>query len=107
MVLAGIKTNQCRPRGSEYEQLLHQGVMVLQLHSWEAHGHQYLGGPTSQLPGNGVEDVQSAYGRALRADANILEALVINQNANDREFWLKDPDAHIVAGAGRTGDPGD
>ncbi len=40
--------------GPDYERLLLDGRIVLQLHRWDAHGHPHLGSPESKPRGNGV-----------------------------------------------------
>ncbi len=40
--------------GPEYEQLMFDGRMVLQLHQWDAHEHPFLGDPGFKPYGNGV-----------------------------------------------------
>jgi hypothetical protein len=40
--------------GPEYEQLVSNGQLVLQLHNWDAHEHPHLGNPGSNPYGNGA-----------------------------------------------------
>ena len=96
--------------GREYEQLLSNQEMVLQLHEWDAHEHPNLGDPTSKPHGNGVvlwfhePGVMAAYERAVLARAKVLEPIKINPLANHREFWLLDPNGYKVVVAGSYGD---
>lgn len=66
--------------GSEYERLLFEEELVLQLHDKHA-GHHYgrIGDPTQPF-GNGV-----------------------NPNARQRECWMRDPDGYLVVIAGLSG----
>lgn len=40
--------------GAEYERLLADNELVLQLHRWDAHDHANVGDPALQAYGNGV-----------------------------------------------------
>jgi catechol 2,3-dioxygenase-like lactoylglutathione lyase family enzyme len=98
--------------GPEYEQLLSDGRMVMQLHHWDAHEHPHLGNPESRPYGNGVvlwfqtDYIERAFVRAKEGGGVIPEPLKINPNANHREFWLRDPDGYVVVVAGVYGDVG-
>jgi catechol 2,3-dioxygenase-like lactoylglutathione lyase family enzyme len=98
--------------GREYEQLMYDDRMVLQLHHWDAHEHPHLGDPFSKPYGNGVvlwfqtDAIGAAYARAVKSGAEVLEPLHFNPNARHREFWLKDPNGYVVVVAGRYGDDG-
>ncbi|HWR88204.1 MAG TPA: VOC family protein [Acidiferrobacterales bacterium] len=98
--------------GPEYEQLMSGGLMVLQLHHWDAHEHPHLGSQEIKPYGNGVvlwfheASVASAFERATQAGAHVLQPLQINPLANHREFWLRDPDGYVVVVAGAYGDVG-
>ncbi len=98
--------------GSEYEQLVYEGRMVLQLHHWDAREHPHLGNPESKPYGNGVllwfqtDEIETAIGRAKDLQAEMLEEPHVNANANHREFWLRDPDGYVVVVAGAYGDLG-
>jgi hypothetical protein len=98
--------------GPDYEQLVFDGRMVLQLHRWGVHDHPHLGDPTLGSNGNGVvlwfqtEDIERAFEQALAREAEILETLELNTNANHREFWLRDPDGYVLVVAGMYGDIG-
>lgn len=96
--------------GSEYERLLHDGELVLQLHQWEAHEHPHLGNEGSRPYGNGVllwfctEDFAATAEHVLSTEAEILEQPKVNPNANHREVWLRDPNGYVVVVAGAYGD---
>jgi catechol-2,3-dioxygenase len=98
--------------GEEYEQLMVEGRMILQLHAWEAHGHEPMGSPDIAR-GNGVllwfqtADFDTALQRIRHAQATVLEGPKVNANAQHREIWLRDPDGYVVVVSGEYGDLGD
>lgn len=98
--------------GDDYEQLLAEGRMVLQLHRWDAHEHRHMGSPDAPARGNGMllwfqdDAVDAAWARAGAHGAEVLEPLRENPNAHHREFWLRDPDGYVVVVAGAYGDLG-
>jgi uncharacterized glyoxalase superfamily protein PhnB len=98
--------------GPEYEQLVSNGVLVLQLHRWDAHEHRHLGNPETKLHGNGVvlwfmsEAVEQDYQRAVQAGAEVLEPIKVNPLANHLEFWLREPNGYVVVVAGPYGELG-
>ncbi|MCW3480957.1 VOC family protein [Neisseriaceae bacterium JH1-16] len=98
--------------GDDYEQLVCDGRMILQLHHWDAHGHPHLG-DSVRAPGNGVllwfqtDAFDQALVRVRALGAEVLEGPKVNPNARHRELWLRDPDGYVVVLAGRYGDLGD
>ena len=98
--------------GNEYERLTDKGVLVLQLHDWDAHEHPHLGDEQIPSRGNGVllwfhhDNIDAAYQRAISHNATILEPLHINPRAQHREFWIRDPDGYVVVVSGKCGDLG-
>jgi len=98
--------------GPEYEQLVSEGRMVMQLHHWDAHDHPHLGNPGARSRGNGVvlwfqtDGFDEAIRRIQAHEAQILKAPEVNSNANHREVWLRDPDGYVVVVAGAYGDLG-
>jgi len=98
--------------GNEYEMLLNDGKLVLQLHHWEAHHHPHMGDPEKRPYGNGVllwfwtDEFDDAVDRASRAQAHVVEGPKENTNAQHREIWLRDPDGYVVVVAGPYGDVG-
>lgn len=96
--------------GPEYEQLVFEGRLIMQLHHWDAHEHPHMGKEDSKPHGNGVAlwfqttDIDAAAKRAEALHAMFLEPLKVNLNANHREFWLADPDGYVVVIAGAYGD---
>ena len=97
--------------GAEYEQLMSDGALALQLHRWDAHEHPHLGDP-SAARGNGAvlwftsAQVEQDYARALQAGATVLETLHVNPLANHLEFWLREPNGYVVVVASAYGDLG-
>lgn len=88
--------------GNEYEQLLVDGVMVMQLHLLEEeHHHGTIGNPSSAL-GNGValwfetESFDQTAARCHDAAVRIETDVHTNPNAGRRELWLRDPDGYLV-----------
>jgi len=98
--------------GAEYERIVHDGRMILQLHHWDAHEHPHIGNPDLQPYGNGVllwfqtDEFDQALERAKQIGAEVLEGPQVNSSANHREIWLRDPDGYVVVVAGRYGDLG-
>lgn len=95
--------------GKEYEQLLFEQHMVLQLHQWQAHEHPHIGDPT-QVIGNGVllwfesnrfdEIVQ----KLQTHQVEILEGPKYNPNAHHREIWFRDLNGYTLVVASPYGD---
>ncbi|NNP67902.1 VOC family protein [Acinetobacter sp. Ac_5812] len=95
--------------GREYEQLLFEQRMVLQLHQWQAHDHSHIGDP-KRVIGNGVllwfesnrfdEIVQ----KLQTHQVEILEGPKYNPNAHHREIWFKDPNGYTLVVASPYGD---
>ena len=95
--------------GREYEQLLFEQHVVLQLHQWQAHDHSHIGAP-KRLIGNGVllwfeskrfdEIVQKLQTHQIE----ILEGPKYNPNAHHREIWFKDLNGYTLVVASPYGD---
>ena len=98
--------------GSEYERLVYQGKLILQLHRWDSHDHPHLGSQNTKPYGNGTvlwfqtDEFDAAIARIRNLEANVLEDITLNQNAGHREIWLQDPDGYVVVIAVRYGDVG-
>jgi catechol 2,3-dioxygenase-like lactoylglutathione lyase family enzyme len=93
--------------GPEYEQLLVDGVLILQLHRLDVgHHHGTIGDP-GQVLGNGValwfatDDLEAAAARARAAGATIQTDVHHNPNAGHDELWLRDLDNYLVVLASR------
>jgi len=93
--------------GDEYERLVVDDELILQLHAIEeAHHHGGLATAGVQL-GNGVavwfevEELDAAVARVRKGGATIVTDVHVNPNAGHREIWLRDPDGYLVVLAGR------
>lgn len=99
--------------GREYERLVFEGELMLQLHHWDAHDHPHLGDPESSPPGNGVllwycvSDFDATVDRVRDLRAEILEGPRVNPNAGHRECWIRDPEGYVLVIASRPGDLGE
>ncbi|MFE3229452.1 VOC family protein [Nocardia sp. NPDC059228] len=93
--------------GPEYEQLIVDGQMIMQLHQFECgHHHGTIGDP--DLPvGNGValwfevDDFEGTVRRIQEASAQIVTGVHTNPNSGRREVWLRDLDSYLVVVAER------
>lgn len=104
--------------GSEYERLVSNGELILQLHSWEVeHHHGPISDPNAKPYGNGVllwfeiDDFDSAVARAVEMKADVIKPPHRNPppgggGPNHREFWLRDLDGYIVVLASPDGEAG-
>jgi catechol 2,3-dioxygenase-like lactoylglutathione lyase family enzyme len=98
--------------GDEYEMLMSDGGLVLQLHEVDAHEHPALLREGQPLGGNGVAlwfdtatfdaDVE----RIHSTDAVVVDDVHVNPLAQHREIWLCDPDGYIVVLSSPHGDLG-
>lgn len=95
--------------GAEYERLVRDGALILQLHAWNAHEHPNLGDPDLAAHGYGVllwfqtDSFDDAVARARELDAEIIEERRVNPNARHLECWMRDPDGYVVVLAGPEG----
>jgi len=95
--------------GKQYEQLVHDGQLVLQLHSFDVeHHHGRIGNPAHRPYGNGVllwfevEDFDAVEKRASEMAVEII--LPRHRNPSDDpnggpnhwELWMRDPDGYTV-----------
>ena len=91
--------------GDEYERLMYDGKIVLQLHVEDEHDHKLLG----------VQEASAQHGIALWfhteefdhylekiqiRGAIIADGPLYNANAKHREVWLLDPDGYLVVVVG-------
>lgn len=88
--------------GPEYEQLLVDGQLIMQLHRLEtAHHHGTIGDPGLPV-GNGVAlwfeaaDFDATVRRIRAAGAHIVTGAHVNPNAGHREIWIRDLDGYLV-----------
>jgi catechol 2,3-dioxygenase-like lactoylglutathione lyase family enzyme len=104
--------------GKEYERLMSNDTLVLQLHHWEVeHDHGPLGDPHAKPYGNGVllwfevDDFDAAVARATELKAEIVlpphrNPPDGNGGPNHREIWLRDLDGYTVVLASPDGEAG-
>ena len=97
--------------GDQYEMLMHDGRLVLQLHEVDAEEHPYLVRRDEPF-GNGVavwfesSDYAAAVELALASGAEILADDHENPLAHHREIWLRDPDGYVVVVSSPSGQTG-
>jgi len=94
--------------GSEYERLVSNGALVLQLHSFAVeHHHGPIGDPDDLPYGNGallwfeIDDFDAAVARAAEMNAEVVLQRHRNPpdgngGPNHWEIWLRDPDGYMV-----------
>ena len=94
--------------GEEYERIVVDDVLVLQLHEAEQEHHHGGLVDTRQVFGNGVavwfevDDLDAARKRVVTSPmtVTIQTDTHVNPNAGHRELWLRDPDGYLVVLAG-------
>lgn len=92
--------------GDEYEMLLADDEVVLQLHRWEADEHPLMGDPGDPSRGDGIllwfstDDVDAVVDRARSTAADVIDGPLENPNSHRREIWLRHPDGYVVVVAG-------
>jgi catechol 2,3-dioxygenase-like lactoylglutathione lyase family enzyme len=94
--------------GAEYERVIADGTLILQLHSFEIeHHHGAIADPDDRPYGNGVllwfetEDFDAALARALELNAEVVLPKHRNPptgagGPRHWECWLRDPDGYTV-----------
>ena len=94
--------------GSQYERLVADGTLVLQLHRFETdHDHGPIGDKSDRPYGNGVlvwfevDDFDAAAARAAGMGADVVMPRHRNPSSGDGgpkhwELWLRDPDGYLV-----------
>ena len=94
--------------GAVYEQLVHNGQLILQLHSFDSdHAHVPIGNADDKPYGNGVllwfevDDFDAAMQRAAAMNVEILMPIHRNPpdgngGPNHWECWMRDPDGYVV-----------
>jgi predicted enzyme related to lactoylglutathione lyase len=104
--------------GSEYERLMHNGSLVLQLHRFDIdHHHGKIGNSADKPYGNGVllwfeiDDFDAAMSRADSMKADVVMPKHRNPPSGDGgpnhwECWLRDPDGYTVVLASPDGSAG-
>jgi catechol 2,3-dioxygenase-like lactoylglutathione lyase family enzyme len=89
--------------GSEYERLVWNGMLILQLHRFEVeHHHGPIGDPNDKPYGNGVllwfetEDFDAAMARVVELKAEIVLPRHRHTGANHWQCWFRDPDGYTI-----------
>ena len=97
------------PHRREYDRVVSDGDIVLQFHSWDEEGHEFmpsLAAPDSAMHGHGVvleflvEDFDEAVQRARSLSAELLGEDTFPNGT--RAFSLRDLDGYVVVLAGRS-----
>jgi catechol 2,3-dioxygenase-like lactoylglutathione lyase family enzyme len=92
--------------GNEYEQVVRDGEIVLQLHDIDVEDHHGRLADADQPLGNGVllwfevADFDATVERVREADAEVVRDVHTNPNAHQQEIWVRDPDGYLVVLAG-------
>ena len=104
--------------GPEYERLVSNGELILQLHNWHVEDHHGLvGDPDAKPYGNGVllwfetDDFDAAIARATDMGAEVVKPPHRNPPSGDggpnhRECWFRDLDGYVVVLASPDGEAG-
>jgi catechol 2,3-dioxygenase-like lactoylglutathione lyase family enzyme len=104
--------------GAEYERLVSNGALILQLHSFEVeHHHGPIADPDDKPYGNGVllwfeiDHFDLAIARAAEMEAEVVKSRHRNPptgegGPNHWECWLRDPDGYSVVLASPDGSAG-
>jgi hypothetical protein len=102
--------------GSEYERLVWDGDLILQLHSWRVEHHHGPIGDPQQPHGNGAllwfetDDFDAAVARATELGAEVVMPPHRNPPEGEpggpahREIWLRDLDGYTVVLASPDGE---
>jgi catechol 2,3-dioxygenase-like lactoylglutathione lyase family enzyme len=110
--LLGLKSDH---GGREYERLISNGMLVLQLHNFDVeHDHGRIGNREDKPYGNGVllwfevEDFDAVMQRASELEAEIVLPRHRNPPEGDGgpnhwECWMRDPDGYVVVVASPDG----
>ncbi|MFI7061924.1 VOC family protein [Kribbella sp. NPDC050124] len=88
--------------GPDYERLVVDGVLVMQLHQLEVEHHHGRFGDRAHPLGNGVaiwfetDGLEAAAEQARALGATVQTEIHYNPNADHHEIWLRDPDDYLV-----------
>jgi catechol 2,3-dioxygenase-like lactoylglutathione lyase family enzyme len=92
--------------GDEYEQIVSNGEILLQIHDLEVEDHHGRLADPDQPLGNGVllwfevADFEAAVERVRAIGAPVVRDAHTNPNAHQQEIWVRDPDGYLVVLAG-------
>jgi hypothetical protein len=89
--------------GAEYERLVSNGRLILQLHRWKVeHHHGPIGDPNLKPYGNGVllwfevGDFDAAVARAEEMKVEVVLPRHRHAGAKHWELWLRDLDGYTI-----------
>ncbi|NBD10415.1 MULTISPECIES: VOC family protein [Corallococcus] len=88
--------------GDEYEMLVNNGELVLQLHAWDLDEHANLMGADAAPHGHGVllwfetTDFDASVEAAQALKVDWVEEPHVNPNSRRWELWVRDPDGYVV-----------
>jgi catechol 2,3-dioxygenase-like lactoylglutathione lyase family enzyme len=92
--------------GDEYEQIVSNGEIVLQLHDFDVEDHHGRLADPDQPLGNGillwfeVADFEASVEQVRASGAPVVRDVHTNPNARQQEIWVRDPDGYLVVLAG-------
>ena len=92
--------------GDEYEQIVVDGEILLQLHAIDVEDHHGPLADPDQPLGNGfllwfeVADFDATVERVRATGAQVVTDVHMNPNARQQEIWVRDPDGYLVVLAG-------
>ena len=92
--------------GNEYEQIVRDGEIVLQIHDIEVEDHHGRLADPGQPLGNGillwfeVADFDATVEAVRTSGAIVVRDVHTNPNAFQQEIWVRDPDGYLVVLAG-------
>jgi catechol 2,3-dioxygenase-like lactoylglutathione lyase family enzyme len=92
--------------GNEYEQIVRDGEILVQLHDIDVEDHHGPLADPDQPLGNGVllwfevADFEAAVEHVRATGAPVVTDVHTNPNARQQEIWVRDPDGYLVVLAG-------
>ncbi len=92
--------------GTEYEQIVSDGEILLQLHAVDVEHHHGALADADQPFGNGVllwfevAEFQAVVDQVRATGASVVRDVHTNPNARQQEIWVRDPDGYLVVLAG-------
>jgi catechol 2,3-dioxygenase-like lactoylglutathione lyase family enzyme len=92
--------------GDEYEQIVRDGEIVLQLHDLDVEDHHGRLADADKPFGNGVlvwfevADFDATVERVRASGAPVVRDVHTNPNARQQEIWVRDPGGYLVVLAG-------
>jgi catechol 2,3-dioxygenase-like lactoylglutathione lyase family enzyme len=96
--------------GKEYERLIRDSVLVMQLHNFDIeHHHGPIGDRDRKPYGNGVllwfdlDDFDAAVARAAEMQVEVVRPAYHHAGAHQYEIWLRDPDGYTLVLSGPDG----